>query len=53
MNGIYEKNLATSGVDYFRGTASFVNAKSVKTSEGEILEADHIMIASGSFPAIP
>lgn len=53
MNGIYEKNIANSGVDYFRGTASFLNAKSVKTSEGQVLEADHILIASGSYPAIP
>ena len=53
MNGIYEKNIASSGVEYFRGTASFLNSKSVQTSEGVVLEADHIMIASGSYPAIP
>ena len=34
LNGIYENNLKNSGVDYFRGTASFVSPTEVKTSEG-------------------
>jgi glutathione reductase (NADPH) len=52
LNGIYEKNLKNSNVDYYRGTGSFVSPRVVKTSEGVLLKADHIMIASGSYPAI-
>ena len=53
LNGIYEKNLANSKVNYFTGTASFLDAKTVVTSEGATLTADHIMIASGSVPQSP
>ena len=53
LNGIYERNLENSKIDYFRGTASFVNQKEVETSEGVKLTADHILIASGSYPATP
>ena len=48
LNGIYHNNVKTSGIDYFTGTASFENSRQVVTSEGKLLEADHIMIASGS-----
>jgi len=50
LNGIYHNNLKNSNVDYFTGTASFESPKVIKTSEGKLLEADHIMIASGSAP---
>lgn len=53
LNGIYQNNVANSGIDYFTGTASFVNNKQVQTSEGRLLEAEHIMIASGSTPSTP
>jgi len=52
LNGIYEKNLKNSDIDYYRGTGSFVSPKEVRTSEGVLLKSDHIMIASGSYPAI-
>ena len=53
LNGIYEKNVAGSGIDYFTGTASFKDAKTVVTSEGATLTAEHILIASGSTPNKP
>jgi glutathione reductase (NADPH) len=53
LNGIYEKNLANSKVDYFTGTASFAGPNEVVTSEGVSLKGEHILIASGSFPAVP
>ena len=53
LNGIYEKNLKNSEVDYFTGTASFASPTEVVTSEGKTLVANHITIASGSHPAPP
>jgi|TARA_B110000285_G_C14777479_1_gene446897 glutathione reductase (NADPH) len=53
LNGIYERNLANSQVNYFTGTASFLDAKTIETSEGKKLSADHIMISSGSSPSSP
>ena len=50
LNGIYEKNVANSGISYFKGTGSFVDAKTIQTSEGKTLTAPHIMICSGSTP---
>ena len=35
LNGIYEKNVGNSGIDYFTGTASFVGPNEVETSEGK------------------
>lgn len=52
LNGIYENNLKNSNIDYYTGTASFESKNQVRTSEGVLLEADHIMIASGSYPAL-
>lgn len=53
LNGIYHTNVGKSGIAYFEGTASFSDAKTVKTSLGESLTADHILIASGSYPRTP
>lgn len=53
LNGIYTNNVANSGISYYTGTASFVNKNQIVTSEGKLLEADHIMIASGSTPQVP
>jgi glutathione reductase (NADPH) len=50
LNGIYESNLKKDNVDYYTGTASFQDKNHVKTSEGAILRADSILIASGSQP---
>lgn len=53
LNNIYKTNLAKSEIDYYTGTASFAGPKEVETSEGARLTADHIMIASGSYPKNP
>ena len=50
LNGIYEKNLAKSEIDYVKGTCKFVSDKVVEV-EGVQYTAEHIMIASGSTPA--
>ena len=48
LNGIYSRNLENSKIDYFTGTAFFNGPKEVGTSEGKVLRAPHILIASGS-----
>ena len=51
LNGIYKSNVEKAGIEYFTGTASFKSAKEIETSEGALLEAEHIVIASGSTPS--
>ena len=53
LNDIYHTNVKKSGIAYFEGTAAFGGPKLVKTSEGESLTADHVLIASGSYPRTP
>jgi glutathione reductase (NADPH) len=53
LNAIYHKNVAASGIDYYKGTAWFNNENEVETSEGVKLQADHIIIASGTTPSQP
>jgi len=50
LNGIYHKNVETSGVDYIQGKATFTAAKEVEVSGGGggKYSAEHVMIASGS-----
>jgi glutathione reductase (NADPH) len=49
LNGIYERNLKNSQVDYIPGTAKFVSDHVIEV-EGKRYAADHILIASGSYP---
>ena len=51
LNGIYESNVAKANIEYFTGTASFVGPNKIQTSEGVQLVGEHILIASGSYPA--
>lgn len=51
LNGIYEKNLKNSEVDYIPGTAKFVSDHVVEV-EGKLYSSEHILIASGSTPEI-
>ncbi|KAG8457502.1 hypothetical protein KFE25_004138 [Diacronema lutheri] len=52
LNGIYGKNLGTSGVDTLSGTASFVGPREVSVG-GKTYTADHILIAVGGTPSMP
>jgi glutathione reductase (NADPH) len=52
LNGIYERNLAAKGVAYVRGAARFVDAHTVEVN-GRRMSARHIVIATGSKPALP
>ena len=55
LNDIYTNNLKNANIDYITGTASFVSPKEVEVNKGgdepaERYTADHILIASGSYP---
>ena len=52
LNGIYERNLDTSGVTYISGNARFVDAHTVAVGDDRY-EADRIVIATGGRPAMP
>ena len=48
----YETNLAKNKVEVIQGFAKFVNAKTVEVN-GELITADHILIATGGRPVFP
>lgn len=52
LNGIYEKLLANAGVEILHGTASLIDANTVKLGDRE-LSADKILIATGGSPFMP
>ena len=52
LNGIYENNLDKRGVTYLRGRARFVDANTVDI-DGEQVQADRIVIATGGRPMVP
>ena len=52
LNGIYERRLADSGIDYLRGRARFRGERRVRVDD-EDYSADHVVIATGGFPTVP
>ncbi len=52
LNGIYERNLESRGVELVRGRARFLDARTVAV-DGRVLQAPHIVIATGSKPSLP
>lgn len=52
LNGIYEKLLDGSGVDYLSGRAAFVDPHTVEV-DGEQYTAERIVIATGGKPSLP
>lgn len=58
LNGAYESNWAKDGIDLVHGHASFVSDKEIEVkptdgSQSYRLTADHICIATGSYPTLP
>ncbi|CAM9147789.1 unnamed protein product [Chrysoparadoxa australica] len=49
LNGIYQRNLASSGVEHILGTASFASTNNLVVG-GKKVSADHILIATGGQP---
>jgi glutathione reductase (NADPH) len=52
LNGIYEKILTDAGVDIVRGTARFIDARTLEVG-GRRITADKFLIATGGKPFIP
>jgi len=52
LNEIYAANLARSKVELLRGAGHFVDGRSVAAA-GRVLQADHIVIATGGRPRLP
>jgi glutathione reductase (NADPH) len=52
LNGIYEKMLAGSGVEYIAGRAGFADPHTV-VAGGEQYTADRIVVATGGRPMVP
>lgn len=53
LNGIYLKNLVSSGVDIIEGQASFSDDPHKIFVGSDLIEAEHILIATGGIPRIP
>jgi glutathione reductase (NADPH) len=52
LNGIYERNLGAKGVAYIRGSARFLDARTVEVN-GQRFSARHMVIATGGKPLLP
>jgi len=52
LNGIYAKNLDSSGVTLFHGRAKFVGPNHVEV-DGKHIVAKHVLIATGGKPTFP
>ena len=50
LSGLYEQNLAKSGVEIFRARASVAGADSVRLADGRLLRARAILVATGGAP---
>jgi glutathione reductase (NADPH) len=52
LNGVYGRLLANAGVELLRGTATLTGAHTVRV-DGTEVSAEHILIATGSWPHVP
>jgi glutathione reductase (NADPH) len=52
LSGIYRQNLEKAGVGIFEGRAVVEGAQSVRLSDGRLIRARHILIATGAAPEL-
>ncbi|MCC7259071.1 MAG: glutathione-disulfide reductase [Gammaproteobacteria bacterium] len=52
LNDIYARNLEAKRIHLVRGPARFLGPRTVAAG-GEVLEARHVVIATGGYPAVP
>lgn len=52
LNDIYLRHLTQNKVELIRGTARFVDGRTVEVG-GELLTAEHVVIATGGHPILP
>jgi glutathione reductase (NADPH) len=53
LEGAYAGNLEASGATLFRERATVAGPHAVRLSSGRVLEAPHILVATGGTPALP
>ena len=53
LNGIYRRNLERKSIDWVRGAGRFSAANRVATDRGDVLDAGHVLIATGGYPIVP
>ena len=53
LNGGYLDDLRETGIAHFGAHAKFVGERRVELSTGEVIEAEHVLVATGSQPALP
>ena len=53
LNGIYQRNLERKSIDWIRGAGRFTAANQITTDRGDVLGADHVLIATGGYPIVP
>lgn len=53
LNVGYLDDLRDTGIAHFGAHAKFVGERRVELSTGEVIEAEHVLVATGSQPALP
>lgn len=53
LEGLYAKNLGGAGAQIFAARATLQDKHTVRLSTGEVLTANHILIATGGTPYVP
>ena len=53
LNAGYLEGLRESGIAHFSARARFIGPRRVELSTGEVIEADHVLVATGSQPLLP
>ncbi len=53
LNGIYQRNLERKSIDWVRGAGRFTGRNRVATDHGDVLGAEHVLIATGGYPIVP
>ncbi len=53
LNGIYKRNLERKSIDWIRGMGRFTGPNLIATDRGHELAAEHVLVATGGYPAVP
>jgi glutathione reductase (NADPH) len=53
LNGIYERNLQSKGIEWIAARGRFETAHEVVDANGERYRGEHIVIATGGYPRVP
>jgi len=53
LNEIYLNNLAKKSIELIPSKGRFVTAKEIETEQGDIVQGQHILVATGGVPSLP